>query len=106
MMHTDEGREEQPDMLDLNEVMRAFGVATWQNLGLLEGPEGPWLQLQVEIEGQRYLLKERPEGLAEEAQGHLYAFQHHLAGQGIPIAPLRLTPQGEPSVTLGEDTFE
>jgi len=101
-MHEDEGQ----DLLDLNEIMQAFGVDTWKNLGPLAASPDELLQIQVEIEGQRYLLRERAEGLVTSEIGYLSAFQQHLRGQGIPVAPLRLTPQGEPYVTLGEDAFE
>ena len=98
------------DLLDLNEVMRAFGVDAWSNLGPPEHALNSELfQTLIEIEGRRYLLRERPEGLIEQESGqqqHHYAFRRYLADQGIPIAPLRLTPQGEAYATIGEDAFE
>jgi Ser/Thr protein kinase RdoA (MazF antagonist) len=105
-MHEDEAQESQQDLLDLNEIMQAFGVDEWKNLGPLASSPGGLLQIQVEVQGQRYLLKERAEGLATLETGYLSAFQQHLRDQGIPVAPLRLTSQGEPYVTLGEDAFE
>lgn len=96
----------QQDLLDLNKIMQAFGVETWTNLGPWERSPHDLLQLPVEIEKQRYLLTERPESLAEQESEHRYAFRNYLADQGIPLAPLRSTPQGQFSVTLGEDTFE
>ncbi|MGH2508682.1 MAG: phosphotransferase enzyme family protein, partial [Ktedonobacteraceae bacterium] len=99
--------EEHPDeLLDLNEIMQAFGVETWTNLGPLKHPQQELLHVLVEIQGQRYVLKERAESLARPENKHRYAFQHYLAAQGLPVASLWRTPQGEPCVTLGEDTFE
>src|SRR5579859_1882917 len=100
-----EGRAEE-DLLDLNEVMQVFGVSTWQNLGPLEGGPSEQLSLLVEIEGERYVLRERSEGLIGEDLSHRYDFQNYLRRQGIPIPALRLTPQGEPAVSIGEDAFE
>jgi Ser/Thr protein kinase RdoA (MazF antagonist) len=94
------------ELLDLNEVMQGFGVAEWTNLGPLEGPQSELLRLLVEIQGQRYILKEQPEVLLGQETSHRYAFQQHLVSHGIPLAPLWLTPQGEPAVTVGEDAFE
>jgi len=106
-MHEQNENEDQQSLLDLNEVMRAFGIETWTNCGPLANAAGEEsLQLLVEVEGKRYVLRERPEGLIEQAGGHHYAFQRYLLSQGIPVAPLRETPQGEPYATLGEDTFE
>lgn len=102
----EEKQNNEADLLDLNEIMRAFGVETWANLGPLEHPQHELLQVLVEIEGRRYLLKERVESLAGEEHAHCYAFQRYLAGQGIPVAPFWQTPEGASSVTLGEETFE
>src|SRR2546421_3646214 len=101
-------KEEQQDLLDLNEILQAFGVSNWSNLGPVAtpSPNPQLLNLQIEIEGQRYILKERPEGLVEEDTSHRYDFQRYLQEVGIPIPPLWLTPQGEPVVTIGEDSFE
>jgi len=104
-MHEHEHDADQRSLLDLNEVMQAFGVEIWSNLGPLEEAVAPF-HLLVEIEGQRYVLRERSEGLIEHEGGHRYAFQRYLSGQGIPIAPLRETLQGEPYVMVGEDAFE
>jgi Ser/Thr protein kinase RdoA (MazF antagonist) len=94
------------DLLDLNEIMQAFGVSEWNNLGPIEAPHSIQLSLLIEIQGQRYILKERPEGLAEENSSHRYTFRRFLQQAGIPIPPLWLTPQGEPAVAIGEDYFE
>lgn len=105
-MHEDEQNATSQDLLDLNEVMQAFGVDEWSNLGPLHTPDSELFQVLVEIQGQRYILRERPEELVEAEGTHHYTFQRYLADQGIPIAPLRLTDQGEPYATIGEDTFE
>src|SRR5229473_2534493 len=102
-------QDELKDLLDLNEVMRAFGVDEWHDLGQVESAHGGSPSILVEIQGQRYILKERPERPAGESAGntnHGYAFQRYLREAGIPIPPLWLTPQGEPLVTLDEDAFE
>ena len=106
-MHEHEEHEDQQSLLDLNRVMRAFGVETWTNHGPLEGAQADdSLQLLVEVAGKRYVLRERPEGLMEQASDHHYAFQRYLLSAGIPIAPLRETSQGTFYATLGEDAFE
>jgi Ser/Thr protein kinase RdoA (MazF antagonist) len=96
----------QEDLLDLNEVMQAFGVEAWTNLGPLESWQTDHLSLLVEIDGERYVLRERPEGPIGEDFSHRYAFQRYLQQAGIPIPQLWTTPQGEPFVTAGEDAFE
>ncbi len=96
----------QEDLLDLSEVMQAFGIATWQNLGPIQTLPATHLNLLVEVEGVRYVLRERPEGPLGEDTPHRYAFQLYLQQAGIPIPSLYLTPQGEPFVTLAEDSFE
>lgn len=108
-MQEDEPEEGHEDLLDLNEVMQAFGVNEWINLGPSTPEHSGLLSLSVEIQGQRYTLKERPEGLAGEGSvntEHSYAFQRYLRSAGIPIPPWWLTSQGEPVVTIGEDAFE
>ena len=107
-MRDDEQNEESRDLLDLNEIMHGFGVDEWTNLGPLANPRNSGLlQVLVLIQGQRYILSERPaELLAPEHSSHHYAFRRHLASQGIPLAPLWLTPAGEPYLTIGEDAFE
>jgi len=102
-------QDELEDLLDLNEVMQAFGVNEWHNLGPVESAHGGLLSILVEIQGQRYILKERAESPAGESAGnrnHSYTFQRYLQEAGIPIPLLWLTPQGEPVVTLGEAAFE
>src|SRR5438105_3425423 len=99
MMH-DPGQE---DLLDLQEVMRAFGISEWQNLGPIEPAER--LHLRIDILGQHYILQERPEVLAADNTNHHYDFQRYLRQADIPIPPLWLTPAGEPFVTIGEDSF-
>lgn len=97
------------DLLDLNEVMRAFGVDAWQNLGPLEPAIASSLSLLVDIAGERYVLRERPEVMVQEENGqsnHHYAFQNYLRQEGIPIPALRTSTTGEPFVTLGEEYFE
>ena len=106
-MNQHEQNEDQQSLLDLNEVMRAFDVDTWSVLELPEDERSSELfQLLVESEGQRYLLRERPEGLIAQESGHHYAFQRYLRDQGIPVASLRETLQGEPYTVIGEDAFE
>ena len=105
----DEHTPEEKDLHDLNEVMQAFGVSEWKNLGLAGppgSPPGDGQSLLVEIQGERYVLKERVEGLIEEDSNHRYAFRNFLQQAGIPIPPLRLTPQGEPAVVVDDDYFE
>lgn len=107
MAHVEDGEQEaQEDLLNLNEVMRAFGVNEWRNLGPTEPLQNEILNLPVEIQGQRYVLKERAEGLANEDTSHRYEFRKFLQQSGIPLPSLWLTPTGEPVVTVGEDFFE
>ncbi len=101
-----EEQESQEDLLDLNEVMRAFGVTEWQNMGPLEPARVDSLSLLVAVEGQRYVLRERPEPMLGEDLSHRYHFQRYLQQAGIPIPSLRLTTEGEPAVIIGEDSFE
>ncbi|GAC1362183.1 MAG: hypothetical protein NVSMB44_17100 [Ktedonobacteraceae bacterium] len=101
-----EAPAQQEDLLDLNEVMQAFGVSGWQNLGPVESTSTSSLSLQVEFEEQRYILRERPEGIIGEDLNFRYNFQRYLQQAGIPVPTLRLTPQGEPTVKIGEDYFE
>ncbi|HLH61117.1 MAG TPA: phosphotransferase [Ktedonobacteraceae bacterium] len=103
----EDGLEETPqDLLDLTEVMHAFGVSEWNNLGPVASAHDGSSGLLVEIAGQRYILKEPPGGLLEEDSSHRYAFQRYLRESGIPVPSLWLTPQGEPALTIGEDVFE
>ncbi|HZU70726.1 MAG TPA: phosphotransferase [Ktedonobacteraceae bacterium] len=94
------------DLIDLNEVMHAFGVSEWHNLGPVDAGHDGSSGLLVEIAGLRYILKEQPGGLLEEDSSHRYEFQRYLREAGIPVPFLWLTPQGEPTVTIGEDVFE
>ena len=96
----------QEDLLDLNEVMRSFGVDEWHNLGPTEPARNEMLSLLVEIQGQRYVLKERAEGLVNEDTSHRYEFRQFLKQLGIPIPSLWQTPAGQPAVSIGEDFFE
>jgi Ser/Thr protein kinase RdoA (MazF antagonist) len=106
-MHDDGQLEEGPgDLLDLNEIMQAYGVAEWRNLGPVTSSHSGLLSILVEIEGKHYILKERLEGLAEEDSQHRYRFQNFLRQSGIPVPPFWLTPQGEPVVSIGDDSFE
>ena len=102
----DEMSETQEELLDLNEVMRAFGIQTWENLGPTETALANGLNLLVEIQGERYVLRERPEGMVEEDLRHRYDFRRYLQQGDIPIPALLFTPLGEPYVTSGEDVFE
>src|SRR5581483_7653711 len=94
------------DLLDLNAVMQAFGIHEWQNLGETDAARADNLSLLVDIQEQRYVLRERPEGLAGEDLSHRYAFRRYLQQNDIPIPALWLAPDGKPVVTLGEDDFE
>lgn len=102
----DEQMQIEEEIIDLNEIMHAFGVQDWQNLGPTESAHVENLSLLVEIQGERYLLKERQEGLVAVDADHRYNFRRYLQEQGIPIPALHLTPQGEPFVAPGEDYFE
>lgn len=94
------------DLLDLNEVMQAFGISTWKNLGPADTLPTTQLNLLVEVQGERYVLRERPEGPLGENNAHPYVFQRYLQQASIPIPSFYATPQGEPFVMLGEDSFE
>lgn len=96
----------QEGLLDLDEIMRAFGVSQWQNSGPIESASLHSLSLQVEFDDQRYILRERPEGIIGEDINFRYDFQHYLQQAGIPVPSFRLNPRGEPTVKLGEDYFE
>src|SRR5438874_12858481 len=99
----DEHTLEEKDLHDLNEVMQAFGVSEWKNLGLAGppgSPPGDGQSLLVEIQGERYVLKERVEGLVEEDSNHRYVFRHFLQKAGIHLPSVWLTLQGEPSAEV------
>jgi Ser/Thr protein kinase RdoA (MazF antagonist) len=97
---------DQEDILDLNEIIRAFGISAWTNLGQTTAFSPDELQWLVEIDGHRYILRERAEGLIEDDSSHCYAFRRYLASASIPIPPLWLTPDGKPNVAIGETVFE
>ncbi len=105
---TQEDAEEQgqEELLDLNEVMRTFGIDEWTKLGPVESAHAENLSLLVDVQGQRYVLRERPEGLLGEDPRHRYDFQRYLQQAGIPVPELRLTLQGESAAIFGEDSFE
>lgn len=97
---------DQEDVLDLDEIMQAFGISAWTNLGQITAFMPDTLQWLVAIDGQRYILRERSEGLIEDDSDHRYAFRRYLVSAGIPIPPLWMTPGGEPAVAIGETVFE
>lgn len=103
---SDEILETQEELLDLNEIMGAFGIQEWKNIGTVEPASTQGVHLLVEVEGERYVLRERPEGMVEEDLSHRYDFRRYLQHVGIPIPTLLLTPEGKPYVTLDEDVFE
>ena len=106
MHDSEQSPNEQDELLDLNAVMHSFGIRDWKNLGPSDDASASNMSLIVEIEGQRYLLRERPEGLVEEDLSHRYVFQNYLRQVGIPIPPFFLTQQEEPVVTFGDESFE
>ena len=108
MMNDFSQEEEHESLLDLNEILRAFGVDEWKNLGLYEttASHSSGISVLVDIQGQRYILRERSEGLLSEDSQHRYALRDFLQKAGIPIPSLWLTPDGEPTLAVGEDYFE
>lgn len=94
------------DLLDLNDIMHGFGIDSWQVLGPAETTQGSALHLLLEVQGKRYVLKERAEGFVGEDTSYRYDFQRFLREQDIPIPPLWRTPAGSYEVTVGEDGFE
>lgn len=100
------GEPHEQDLFHLDTIMQAFGIPVWKNLGSQETLPGVGLQLLVEVDGQRYLLRERPEGMLGEDLQHRYAFQRHLYQAGIPVALCQMTPEGEPAVMVGDNAFE
>jgi Ser/Thr protein kinase RdoA (MazF antagonist) len=108
MMHEQESAhgQTQEDLLDLDEVMQAFGITEWKNLGSVEVAPTTQLHLLVELQRKRYVLRERPEGPLGDDNTHRYTFQRYLQQAGIPIPSFYMTPQGESFVTIGEDAFE
>lgn len=105
-MQENEAHAEPQDLLDLDEIMRAFGIETWTNLGLLNDAHHDQFQVLVEIQGKRYVLRECPETLLGEGSDHLAAFRRSLIAQGIPLAPFWLTAEGKPFAAPGEEHFE
>src|SRR5258708_28759697 len=93
-------------MIVLKEVMQVFGVTACNNLGRVEMSPAQSLGIRVEIQGQPYILSERPEGMMAENTNHRYAFRQFLQQAGIPIPSLRMTQQGEAALRIGEDFFE
>ncbi|WP_176728802.1 phosphotransferase [Thermogemmatispora onikobensis] len=93
---------------DLERIMEGFGLSSWQPLGLLTSPYSPEpLGMLLEIEGERYLLRPRPEGPAGEDGEHCYRFQRFLRLAGLPVPALRQTPTGAYCLELGgEERFE
>src|SRR5437868_15478876 len=95
-------RDEQEDLHDLNEVMQAFGVSEWSNLGTIEAIATPRLfSVLVDIKGHHYILTERLEGLIAEDSDHRYASRQFLQPAGIPLPSLLLTPHGVPTGAAG-----
>src|SRR2546423_14056646 len=94
-------RDEQEDLHDLNEVMQAFGVSEWNNLGTIEEIATPRLfSVLVDIKGQHYILRERLEGLVAEDSHPRYAFRQFLQQAGIPLPSLRPPSQREPTASV------
>ncbi|MBX5448456.1 phosphotransferase enzyme family protein [Thermogemmatispora sp.] len=92
---------------DLEAIMEGFGVPSWQPLGPLLSPySSEPLGVLLEIEGEPYLLRPRPEGPAGEDSEHCYRFQRFLRLAGLPVPALRQTPTGSYCLTLGEEHFE
>lgn len=103
----DETQETQEkDLLDLNEVMQAFGIDKWRSLCATDITSSDLLSLMVDVQGEGYMLRERSEGMVGEDLSHRYDFQRYLQQSGIPIPALRLTPEGSSVVTIGESDFE
>ncbi len=99
-------KQEPEDLLNLSTVMRAFGVNEWKNLGPADTFSSQALNLLIQINEERFILRERPEGLLDEDVTHRYEFQRYLQQAGIPIPSFLLTPQGEPFVVQDEEVFE
>jgi Ser/Thr protein kinase RdoA (MazF antagonist) len=87
--------------------MEGFGVSSWQPVAPLVSPYSPEpLGLLLEIDGERYLLRSRPEGPVGEDSEHCYRFQRFLGLAGLPVPALRQTPEGAYCLVLGEERFE
>ena len=98
--------KEEESLLDLNEIKQAFGIDGWSIIGPGESFSSESLSLLVDIQGQHYVVRERPEGLLNEDTRHRYAFRDFLQKAGIPIPSLWLAPAGTPMVAIDEDVFE
>lgn len=88
---------------DLQVILQAFGIEHWTDLGAPAGEAGLHL---LNVEGRRYLLRQRPEVPVPRGSEHAAAFGRYLADQGLPIATCYLSPRGEPSVTCSGGEFE
>ncbi|HTI14902.1 MAG TPA: phosphotransferase [Dictyobacter sp.] len=102
----DAGQQVSEEVHDLNRIMQAFGISQWENLGPTEASHANSLSVLVDVSGQHYVLRERPEGLIGEDINFRYDFQGHLLKAGIPLPAFYLTPQGDAAVQMGEDFFE
>lgn len=101
------GADSEPtEVLDLNEVMQAFGIDEWRNLGPIDAHKSESLSMLIEAQGKQYILREQVEAPLDTDTKHFYRFQSYLEQEGIPIMPLRTTLTGEPMVAFGEDRFE
>lgn len=94
------------NLLDLGEVMQAFGISHWEDRGPIEGLHADNQGILISVDGQPYVLRERPQGPAEADIHFRYDFQRYLQQAGIPLPFYHLTPAGEPAVKIGEDYFE
>src|SRR5258708_34702633 len=68
-------QDELKDLLDLNDVMRAFGVNDCRNLGPVEPAHGGIPRKLAPIQNQRLILKERP----QRTDGESAAKTNHCA---------------------------
>jgi Ser/Thr protein kinase RdoA (MazF antagonist) len=93
---------------DLQRIIEGFGLSSsWRPLELLRSPYSPEpVGLLLEVEGERFLLRPRPEGPAGEDYEHCYRFQRFLRLAGLPVPALRQTPAGSYCLPLGEECFE
>jgi Ser/Thr protein kinase RdoA (MazF antagonist) len=96
---------QQGEQPDLETIRQAFGIAHWTEQEVFPVGGGSALIL-LEVEGRRYLLRERPEVPAQRGSEHACTFGRYLAGQGIPIAACYLSSRGESYVTCAGGEFE